>query len=132
MNLHVWTPDSGTVELPRVHRGIPLADAPTSELWLLDLRPSVPRRYEQPNLVTFLARLWFRILCSPAADHLRAARRATFWPPGSRPVWCWRCWSSPHLQCLTPTTGCGDDRLPAVRRLAAGLAVLPAGCSSAR
>ena len=44
-----WTPDSGTVELPIIHRGIPLADAPTLVLstepidfpWLL---PPVPTR----------------------------------------------------------------------------------------
>ena len=73
MNLHVWTPDSGTVELPRVHRGIPLADAPTSELHLLDLRPSVPRRVERPSRLR-------RLFRSPLARHVRAAARSTFWP----------------------------------------------------
>ena len=76
MNLHVWTPDSGTVELPRVHRGIPLAEAPTSEMWLLDLRPSVPRRYERP---TGACAPVFRILARPRPTPRRGTR-ATFWP----------------------------------------------------
>lgn len=43
-----WTTDSGTHELPRAVRGLPLADHPTVEL-LLPLRPPVPSRYHAPS-----------------------------------------------------------------------------------
>lgn len=45
----------------------------TIELHLLDLRPSVPRRVVRTSR-------WRRLLNSPAAAHVRAAVRSTFWP----------------------------------------------------
>jgi len=45
----------------------------TEPIWLLDFRPSVPTRYVYRPLLT-------RVRTSPAAEHLRAATRAAFWP----------------------------------------------------
>lgn len=43
-----WTADSGTHELPRLHRGRPVEYHDTVELHLLDLRPTVTR-YSRPS-----------------------------------------------------------------------------------
>lgn len=45
----------------------------TEPMWLLDFRPSPPTRYVHRPLLT-------RVRTSPAAEHLRAATRAAFWP----------------------------------------------------
>lgn len=72
-----WTPDTGTTELPRLRRGLPLAEQPTVELphlWLV----SQPTRHYTPR--ARLARRWQRIITSRFADHLRDATRSAFWP----------------------------------------------------
>jgi hypothetical protein len=44
-----FTPMTDTVELAACHRGAPMHDVPTAQLWLMDLRPAVeataPRRF---------------------------------------------------------------------------------------
>jgi len=63
-----WTPDSGTHELPIVHRGTPLTEMPTTEMPTTEVawwepRPEVPTvaRYERgprfPRLRSALAAL---------------------------------------------------------------------------
>ena len=67
MTIHLhshWTPMTDTTELPRAHRGLPVENIETHELWLLDLRPSVPTRYERPDHLR----------------HFRDSARAAFWP----------------------------------------------------
>lgn len=68
-----WTPDTGTRELPSVHRGAPLADLPTTEVaWWIGV-PSVPTRYVRRSRLARFRR-------SPLVRHLRRATAATFWP----------------------------------------------------
>ena len=66
---HVWTVDSGTTELPRVHRGAPLAEVPTTELAWWEPKPSVPTRYVRPDRTrhlreSFAAAFWPAVMCS--------------------------------------------------------------------
>ena len=50
MNYHAFTPDTGTVELPRAHRGQPVEAIETHEMWLLDFRPEpMPTRVTRPS-----------------------------------------------------------------------------------
>lgn len=55
MNLHAWTPDTGTHELPALHKGWPLEDQPTTELAWWHPRPSPPTVVTRPR--GFFARL---------------------------------------------------------------------------
>ena len=63
MNPLIWTPDSGTTELPSLRRGIPLEEQYTQELAWGEPRPEVPTvaRYERaplfPRLRSALAAL---------------------------------------------------------------------------
>jgi len=93
-----WTADSGTMELPSFHRGLPLAEAPTSELWMLDLRPSVPKRVARPNR-------WQRFRNSPAMRHLRAATSAAYYPAFIGAGLLLAVFVLMHVQALTPVTG---------------------------
>jgi len=50
----MWTPDSGTHEMPRYRRGVPFAEQPTEEIGFWQSAPSVTR-YVRPRW-SFLAR----------------------------------------------------------------------------
>ena len=63
-----WTPDTGTHELPRAHRGTPVADLPTTELPFWRPRPSVPTRVHVTPRQAW-SRRWRTVRHSPfAAD----------------------------------------------------------------
>jgi hypothetical protein len=51
---HMWTPDSGTVELPSVVRGTPVADLDTVPMPFWMGTPSVPTRHQRPDYMRHL------------------------------------------------------------------------------
>ena len=67
-------------------------------MWLLDLRPSVPRRYERPTRLR-------RLFRSPLARHVRAAAAATFWPAWISAGVVLALLVLTYVQSLTPITG---------------------------
>jgi hypothetical protein len=70
----------------------------TEPIWLLDFRPSVPTRYVRRPLLT-------RVRTSPAAEHLRAATRSTFWPLAISSGVILALVLLTYVQALTPITG---------------------------
>lgn len=91
-----WTPDTGTHELPAIHRGLPVGDLPTTELPFWMPRPTVPTRVERPNRLRRLTR-------SPLAVHLRASARSAFWPCAIGAGVIVALLIIAHLQGLAPT-----------------------------
>lgn len=93
-NYHAFTPASDTMEMPAAHRGAPVTDLPTAELWFLEGLPEVRRtRYQRRGL-----------LRSPFARHLRQAARSTFLPLLILSVLWLAYYGLTTVQALTPVT----------------------------
>ena len=75
---HHWTPDTGTVEMPAVRRGVPLADLPTEPIAFWRPRPSVPTTHYTPR--ARLRHRWARMMASPFMADIRTYASFAFWP----------------------------------------------------
>lgn len=53
---HVWTPDTGTTELPSIHRGRPIDEALTVPVAWWEGLPAVTRYERRPSLLSRLLR----------------------------------------------------------------------------
>lgn len=74
----VWTPDTGTTEMPSYRRGVPNADLPTEPMPFWRPIPSVPTtHYTWHALVRIY---WARFMASLFVRDVRAYASYAFWP----------------------------------------------------